>query len=152
MAKPMRVCDRDIVERVICNKYEESKTDAFTKHYESSNAKVKIKNMLNALEDYELDQKVLCDKMADLNEMLEEQVKFYNDEYAGGTEGTSQYNNYYNDTQLTFNKYNKDKVSIYFHFPTKIKQSIRDEIGLVTMGGDFESSELIAQLTEKFVK
>jgi len=152
MAKPMRVCDRDIVERVICNKYEESKTDAFTKHYESSNAKVKIKNMLDALEDYELDQRVLNVKMDDLNTELEEQVKFYNDEYAGGTEGTSKYNNYYCDAQLSFNKYNQDKVEIYFHFPTKVRQGIRDEIGLTTMGGDFDANELIAKLTERFVK
>ena len=33
-----------------------------------------------------------------------------------------------------------------------IKSLIQDEIGLVTMGGDFEASELIAQLVAKFVK
>jgi len=152
MAKPMRVCDRDIVERVICNKYEESKTDAFTKHYESSNAKVKIKNMLDALDDYELDQKVLNDKMIDLNEMLEEQVKFYNDEYCTDKDKTGNYNNYYNDAQLTFNKYHGDKIEIYFNFPRKVMQGIQDEIGLTTMGGDFDANELIAQLTKQFVK
>tara|TARA_R110000744_G_C18998548_1_gene521493 strand:- start:52 stop:510 length:459 start_codon:yes stop_codon:yes gene_type:complete len=152
MAKPMRVCDREIVERVICNKYEESKTDAFTKNYENSNSRIKINHMLNALHDYELDLKILNDKIADLNNELEEQIKFYNDEYAGIQEKQGNYNSYYNDAQLTFNKYNESKVEIYFNFPRKVIQGIQDEIGLVTMGGDFDVNELITQLTKQFVK
>lgn len=148
MAKPMRVCDRNIVERVICKKYEETKKDMFKKQYESSSAKVVIDKMLHSLEDYQLDLKILNNKILDMQIELEETIDFYNGEYAG----EKTYGSSYDDSYLAYNRYNASIVDIFFDFPRKVKIGIQDEIGLTTMGGDFDANELIAQLTKQFVK
>ena len=148
MAKPMRVCDREIVERVICNKYQESKTDAFTKEYEGSNLKKELTGKLKELRDFELDMKFASGKVEELQKDMEELLKRYNEEHAG----KKTYGDSYEDAHLSYSRYNSSAIDIDFDFPRKVAIGIQDEIGLVTMGGDFEASELIAQLVAKFVK
>ena len=148
MAKPMRVCDREIVERVICNKYQESKTDTFTKEYEDSSLKKELGKKLIKLRDFEIDMKFASAQVDGLQKDIEESLKRYNEEHAG----KKTYGDSYEDAHLSYSRYNASVIDIDFDFPRKVAIGIQDEIGLVTMGGDFEASELIAQLVAKFVK
>ena len=150
--KPMRVCDREVIERKVVDAWERNSLSKFEKLVKSSN----VDNTLDSLiEDFNSIISKINDLETERNKLrdsIEKIATTFNEEHSIN-ENNSYHRSYsgtYISTNITYGR-SGAKYSLQTHVPHEIRQNIQDELALQTMSGDFDVNVLIEKLVEQFV-
>ena len=154
MSKAMRVVDREIIERQVVNAWKNKSLSELKQLVEETGFGVECDNLLSEFNS-------LVDQISDLEkernslkERIESMTKDFNTANCNVDEHS--YRHHYEGTYVDLNlgHYGNSKSSGYelkTNVPSEIRTGISDELGLQTMGGDFNAKDLVEALIEKFV-
>lgn len=151
--KPMRVCDREVIERKVVDAWKRNSLSKFEKLVKSSNVDSTLDSLIedfnsiiSKIDDLETERNKLRDS-------IELMAKQFNEEHTSFDDSNRYHRSYagtYIRTDITYGT-SKAKYSLETHVPHNIRQNIQDELALQTMSGDFDVNVLIEKLVEQFV-
>tara|TARA_Y100000114_G_scaffold153439_1_gene173390 strand:- start:918 stop:1385 length:468 start_codon:yes stop_codon:yes gene_type:complete len=154
MSKAMRVVDREIIERQVVNAWRDKSLSEIKELVESTGFGDKLTDLIS---DYNglVDQIKELEKQRDtLKDDMNAMTKEFNDSHCAVDESHYRYNYQGSYVQLELAHYGNSKCSDWKYetnIPNDIRTGISDELGLQTMGGDFNGKDLVRALIEKFV-
>jgi len=150
--KPMRVCDREVIERRVVDAWKQNSLSKFEKLVKSSNVDSTLDSLIedfnsiiSKINDLETERNKLRDSIENIAETFNEEHSISDkNNYHRSFTGT------YISTNITYGR-SRAKYSLETNIPYEIRQSIQDELALQTMSGDFDVNVLIEKLVEQFV-
>ena len=150
--KPMRVCDRAVIERKVINAWKRNALSKFEKLVKSSN----VDNTLDSLvEDFNIIISKIKDLETERNKLrdsIENVAKNFNKEHSN-RDNDSYHRDWigaYISTNITYGR-GEASYNLETQIPYEVRQGIQDELALQTMSGDFDVNVLIEKLIEQFV-
>ena len=152
--KPMRVCDREVIERKVVDAWKLNSLSNFEKLVKSSkvdktlNGLIKdFNSIVSKMNDLETERNKLRNSIENVAKNFNKEHSFIND------------NSYHRDWSGTFISTNiasygrsEADYNLVTQIPYEVRQAIQDELALQTMSGDFDANELIQSLINIFVK
>ena len=151
--KPMRVCDREVIERKVIDAWEQNSLSKFEKEVKSSKVDKALDNLVKDFNSIVSKIDELETERNKLRDSIELMARQFNEEHSTPVE-----NSYRHDWSGAYIKpdisYGRGgaKYSLQTNIPHEIRQAIQDELALQTMSGDFDANELIQSLVDTFVK
>ncbi len=154
MSKAMRVVDREIIERQVVNAWKEKslsemKQLVFASGYEEECNKLlsEYNSLVDQISDLEKQRNELKQDLENLTtDFNRENCNIDDHSYRYHYEGTY--------VELNLGCYGNSKAKDFEYrtnIPSSIRTGISDELGLATMGGDFNAKDLVETLIAKFV-
>ena len=157
MSKAMRVVDREIIERQVISAWKNKSLSDFKQEVENANFDGVLDEMMSKYNTLQAQIKELETARNELKSDIEISITQWNDEHAIEKDDNQySYGHDYRGTYIwsNVNSYTTQDRATYdytTYVPYGIEQDIRDELGLQTMGGDFNGKDLVQALIEKFV-
>ena len=150
--KPMRVCDREVIERKVVDAWKQNSLHDFEKLVKSTKVDKTLDSLIkdfnsivSQINDLETERNKLRDSIENIAKTFNEEHSINDkDSYHRNFTGT------YISTNIAYGR-NKANYSLSTNIPYEIKQAIQDELALQTMSGDFDVNVLIEKLVEQFV-
>ena len=154
MSKAMRVVDREIIERQVINAWKNKSLSELQQLIESTCFGVncngllaKFNSLVDQINDLDKERNALKDE-------IETMTKDFNTQNCNIVDHSYRYDYEGTYVDLNLGHYSNSKSSGYdlkTNVPSEIRTGISDELGLQTMGGDFNAKDLVEALIEKFV-
>jgi len=143
MAKPMRICDQDLIINKVVKSVEQVRREAYEKDIKSQ---PEWKKFLAETTKYQKEYDRIEKLKSELNsarDNLEERIKNFNEKqgFTGYNEGIQQ------------ETYHRDRPSIRINtngLDWDIRQAITEEVRFSGMSGDFDARQMIEDLVAKF--
>ena len=151
--KPMRVCDREVIERRVVDAWKQDALSKFEKEVKSSNVDNTLDSLIKDFNSVVSTIDELEKERNKLRDSIELMAKQFNKEHSTYLEGCYRYDwsGAYIKTDISYGR-GRAKYSLETNIPHEIRQNIQDELALQTMSGDFDANELIQSLVNTFVK
>jgi hypothetical protein len=152
--KPMRVCDREVIERKVVDAWKQNSLSKFEKEIKSSKVDKALDSLIIDYNYVSSEIEELETRRNKLRDSIELMAKQFNEEHTNFDDSNRYHRSYagtYISTDISYGT-SKAKYSLRTHVPNDIRQDIQDELALQTMSGDFDANELIQSLINTFVK
>ena len=154
MSKAMRIVDREIIERQVVNAWIDKSEKVMADIVEGSGFDVQLNDMIHSYNTLNEEIDLLERKAKDLRHEIEDTVKGFNSKHT--EKDNDSYNHSFFGTYVSTNLGHYGSKNANWDYKTNVPNSIRhgvsDELGLQTMGGDFNAKDLVAKLIEMFVE
>ena len=152
--KPMRVCDRQVIERKVVDAWKQNSLSKFKKEVKSSKVDKALDNLVKDFNSVVSKIDELETERNKIRDSIELMAKQFNEEHTSFDDSNRYHRSYagtYIRTDISYGT-SKAKYSLETHVPHEVRQGIQDELALQTMSGDFDANELIQSLVNTFVK
>ena len=143
MAKPMRICDQDLIINKVMKSVEQVRREAYEKDIKSQPEwKQFLDETTKHQKEYDRIEK-LKKELNSARDNLEQRIKDFNVQngFTGYNEGINQEN------------YHRDRPSIHINtngLDYEIRQAITEEVRFAGMSGDFDARQMVEDLVAKF--
>ena len=154
MSKAMRVVDREIIERQVVNAWKDKSLSELQQLIDSTGfgencnkLLAKFNSLVDQIDELEKARNTLKDE-------LETMTKDFNRTNCNVDDHSYRYHYEGTYVELNLGHYGNSKGKGYelkTNVPSDIRTGISDELGLQTMGGDFNAKDLVEALIAKFV-
>ena len=153
MSKAMRIVDREIIERQVVNAWKEKSEANFIREVESEGFDVMLNDLMHQHSGLCDEIDALEKKLKELRQEIDDNVKGFNLRYSekDNSSYTHDYHGTYIKTSLGHYGHSKGDWEYDTNVPNRIRHGVADELGMQTMGGDFNAKDLVARLIEMFV-
>ena len=150
----MRIVDREIIERQVVNAWINKSEKVMADIVESSGFDVELTDMINSYNTLNEEIALLEKKSKDLKNEIEDTVKSFNLKHTDRDDKDYQHSFFgtYISTNLGYYRNRHADWEYRTNVPNSIRHGVSDELGLQTMGGDFNAKDLVAKLIEMFVE
>ena len=154
MSKAMRVVDREIIERQVVNAWKDKSLSELKQLIEETGFGKECNDLLSEFNSLVDQISELEKERNSLKERIESMTKDFNTKNCNIDDHSYRYHYEGTYVDLNLGHYSNSKSSGYelkTNVPSDIRTGISDELGLQTMGGDFNAKELVEALIAKFV-
>ena len=153
MSKAMRIVDREIIERQVVNAWIDKSEKVMADIVEGEGFDVHLNDMIHSYNTLNEEIELLENKAKDLRHEIEDTVKSFNLKHSDEDNECYQYSFYGTYVSTNLGHYGSKNASWDYktNVPNSIRHGVSDELGLQTMGGDFNAKDLVAKLIEMFV-
>ena len=152
MSKAMRIVDREIIERQVVNAWRDKSENLFVDIVEGEGFDLHINTMIRSLNDLCEEIELLEKKAKDLRHEIEENIEGFNGKHTDKDNESYQHSWYGTYISANLGHYGNKNANWEYktNVPNSIRHGVSDELGMQTMGGDFNAKDLVAKLIEMF--